>query len=284
MRCWRFRSRFLALERTDDLARERTNIGDGGFEEPVVEQRLDSPEHARYQELLGAAAVDALTDDERLSLARHLATCQSCREELAALRAAAQAFPLALEDREPPPIVRFRIQAAIQHELDQQKSTELRPMPPQLHPVAAAPTPIRRRGLPRLVPWAAAAIFLVAALGLLAWNLSLRNETTTPTSQAIALQATQANNGAQGILTYLPDQHIFVLSFDRLPALPANRVYQVWLIHGKSPVPSGVFGVGTSDFAISGNRSDFQTLAITVEPGPLGSAAPTSSPILAASL
>lgn len=249
-------------------------------------QRFDERDHAWFQDLLGAAAVGALTDDERVALAHHLATCSSCREELAALRAAAQALPLSLEEREPPPLVRARIQAAIQHELAQVTETPPRPASPSPRPQPLPPpVPIHRRSPWRLLPWAAAAVLLIASLSLLGWSLSLRHDLNQrPSEETIALQATAAGANAKGTLTYLPDRQVFVLTFDHLPSIGANQVFEVWLIRGKTPVPAGVFDANVPGYAVSGNRADFQTLAITIEPGPLGTTAPTTQPILAASL
>ena len=45
---------------------------------------------------------------------------------------------------------------------------------------------------------------------------------------------------------------------------------------GGNPVPAGVFDNATAQHAIAADRSQFNTLAITMEPGPMGTAAPTS--------
>ena len=83
----------------------------------MVEPKDAALDHGAYQDLLGAYALGAVTEDEARAVAAHVATCAACGTELAQLRAAAQALPLALEDREPSPILRYRIQAAVLHDL-----------------------------------------------------------------------------------------------------------------------------------------------------------------------
>jgi anti-sigma-K factor RskA len=77
---------------------------------------------------------------------------------------------------------------------------------------------------------------------------------------------------------YLRDQQKAVVSIEGLPDLQPGQVYQIWLIQdGGAPKPETVFLTSTT--AVQANFEQFQTLAITVEPGPRGSLAPTS-PVL----
>ena len=69
-----------------------------------------------------------------------------------------------------------------------------------------------------------------------------------------------------------------------MPEPPQGHVYQAWLIDAAGPVPVGVMNPDQGEFASAADRSQFQTFAITVEPGPLGNDAPTTDPILVAHL
>ena len=59
----------------------------------------------------------------------------------------------------------------------------------------------------------------------------------------------------------------------------------VWLIGGDNPpVPAGTFDRSTDQHAIVADRGQFDSLAITAEPGPLGTEAPTGEIVATASL
>ena len=75
-----------------------------------------------------------------------------------------------------------------------------------------------------------------------------------------------------------------LLDVKDLPPLPEGYVYEVWLIGDGNPVPAGVFANATAQHAIAADRSQFNTLAITMEPGPMGTEAPTSDVYATASL
>ncbi len=71
------------------------------------------------------------------------------------------------------------------------------------------------------------------------------------------------------------------------PPLSAGpgQVYEVWLIGEDGvPAPSGVFDQPTDQHAVVADRDQYDTLAITAEPGPLGTDAPTGEIVATASL
>ena len=92
--------------------------------------------------LSGAYALDALNDLERAEFDRHLATCDSCRAEVASLRDAAG--HLADASAAPPP-AHLRAQVIA-------NTKSVRPLPPQSD-VASK----RRWRIPSL-PWSAAGV------------------------------------------------------------------------------------------------------------------------------
>jgi hypothetical protein len=104
-------------------------------------------------------------------------------------------------------------------------------------------------------------------------------------SQSIKFAFTDPDISANGKLAYFPDDKKFVFSSSDMPELAEGQVYQAWLIHGdEPPVPGGVMDTSTGKVEIDGDRGAFDTFALTVEPGPSGSAAPTSKPIVTAPL
>jgi anti-sigma-K factor RskA len=121
---------------------------------------------------------------------------------------------------------------------------------------------------------------------MLAWNLRLQEQiVTTPTPETIALVPGDAAPDASGEVTYLPEDNLLLLDVRDLPALEPGQVYEVWLIGEEGvPAPAGIFDQSTDRHAIVVDRSQFDTLAITAEPGPLGTAAPTGEIVATAPL
>jgi hypothetical protein len=80
-----------------------------------------------------------------------------------------------------------------------------------------------------------------------------------------------------------------LLIASNLPQLPANRTFEMWVIYkGVAPRPAGLFqstGPGSAVHILSGpiDTQSLATVAVTVEPE-AGSPAPTTTPIIAASL
>jgi anti-sigma-K factor RskA len=234
-----------------------------------------------------AYALDALDDEELMRFTAHLPTCAICPEAVADFRATAAQLPFATAPETPSPALRARILAAV--------AAEARAERQQRAPVLPAPVPLRRR-TPQI--YALAAVLLLAlGLGQLAWNLTLQrslqrtraelDQTKIALNQSQGelastrwqLAAAQGGQSITGELVYLRDRQQAVLVVNGLPALQPNQVYEAWLIKdGGDPVPQTVFL--TSATAIQANLDQYQKIAITIEPGPRGSTAPTS-PILA---
>ena len=102
--------------------------------------------------------------------------------------------------------------------------------------------------------------------------------------QTVALAPTDAAPGASGEVRYLPDGQVLVVDVQNLPPLASGQVYEVWLIGADGPKPAGVFDQPTDEHAVIADRGQYQTLAITAEPGPLGTAAPTGEIVATATL
>jgi anti-sigma-K factor RskA len=246
-----------------------------------VEPRATANRHDDFQQLLGAFALGAVDADEAAALRAHLATCAECQAELGAMWLAVGTLPMTIEPMDPPPALRSRIEAAILAESPPQ------PAAPRQAPTMPPPTPIRRPDSwwSRAAPWAAAAaILLVVSAALLAWNLRLQDQLRGTMPQTVALAPTDAAPGASGEVRYLPESDLFVLDVRDLPPLAPGEVYEVWLIGAEGPVPAGVFDQPTDTHAIVADRGQFQAIAITNEPGPVGTAAPTGRIVAQAAL
>jgi hypothetical protein len=239
-----------------------------------------------------------------------LPTCPICTAEVATLGTTAAQLPLLIDDTapesQPTPALRQRILDAVAAE----RAPAASPAP--------LPFPAARRWAQ---PYAVAAVLLLAlSLGLLAWNLNVQGDlratrserdqaqaalaqsqaTLATTQQELAqtqkeLDQSQAalaetrfqlastsGQGASGEITYLPAQQQAVIVVNGLPPLAPGQVYQLWLITGNNVQPSTVFLTPTT--AVQANLTQFQVAAITIEPGPAGSTAPTMTPIVTANL
>jgi anti-sigma-K factor RskA len=258
-----------------------------------VEPNLTVARHAATRDLLGAFALGAVDTEEAATVRAHLATCAECQAEIAELWLAVDSLPDMIEPMEPPPALRDRIATAIAAEAASPlpaPSASPAPEPmPAIAPAPPATEPIRKPASfwSRATPWAAAAaILLLLSAGLLVWNLRLREQiATAPVAETIALAPTDVAPDARGEVTYLPQDDLFMLEVRDLPPLEPDQVYEVWLIGEDGvPAPAGVFDQPTDQHAIVADRDRYETLAITAEPGPLGTEAPTGEIVATASL
>lgn len=260
-----------------------------------MEPNLTVARHAATRDLLGAFALGAVNAEEAAAVRAHLATCAECQAEIAELWLAVDNLRGMIEPMEPPSTLRDRIAAAIAAEAASPTPGQpaipaaRAPAPvPAIAPIPPAPEPVRKPASfwSRATPWAAAAaILLLLSAGLLVWNLRLREQiATAPVAETIALAPTDAAPEARGEVTYLPQDELFMLDVRDLPPLEPNQVYEVWLIGAEGPVPAGVFDQPTDQHAIVADRDLYDTLAITAEPGPLGTEAPTGEIVATASL
>lgn len=236
--------------------------------------------HDYYEDLLGAYALDAVSNEERAEMERHLATCDTCPAELAQFRATVADLAFLADDIEPPASLRERIrQDAINAQGHEPAPLHSIPAPAPIP--ASATSPISLASVrERLLPWSLAAVFLLATLGMLAWNIQLQQRTPERVVETIVLRPANDPAGNSGIAHYIPDERVLVLMAEDLPALAPGQIYQVWLIDGEAPIPAGVLHAEGERVAIAADRAQFQAVAITIEPGPLGSPLPTSDPFI----
>ena len=91
--------------------------------------------------------------------------------------------------------------------------------------------------------------------------------------------------GAKANVVDFRDQGVALVSFSRLPQLPADRVYELWLIPSSGqPESAGVFRPeldGSKTMVIVKDLKRYKLIAVTVEAGPNGVTAPTQAPGIA---
>lgn len=244
--------------------------------------------HEWYQDLLGAYALDAVLPDEAAEMAEHLQSCPTCPAELRLLRTAVHAQALVAEERAPSPELREKLWSAISSQTERPSGS-----PPLPEPVSL----LERRkvgGFSTLPTWSKlAAVLAVVLIGsLLAWNISLRGGDSSDRGRVVgqfAATADAPDPSLGGDIRYIEDENLLVLEMHDLPTLPTNEVYQLWLVKGNVVSPSVTFQPGTSTgnptlVAVVSDPSDLDALAITREPGPIGSVSATTPIILLAEI
>ena len=235
--------------------------------------------------LSGAYALDALEGGaERDRFIRHLSRCQSCASEVRGFREVSTALAFAAA-AEPPPELRDRVLAA---------AARTRQLPPEIKTHAR---PRRTRSWAPWVPWisgvvAAASIVAAVLFGFAQVHTQHELNQAQAENQAISLllsspQVTllshSTTKGGVATVVLAAARHQLVVVTNDLPALPAGKVYQLWLINKQKTVSAGLLPPATSGRTapvLASGVVKGDTLGLTVEPAP-GSVKPTTTPILA---
>ena len=268
--------------------------------------------HDAMRELLGLAALDALTPEERHALDVHLATCDECRRELAALRDGVASIGASLPARAMPTereaAMRARLMArAIE---DRVRVTPIRPSTSPL----PSPSMSHAATRPSSTRWLAAAGFLLAAAAIaygvgqrgavsqlasrvavlsdsasamqkrLAEQQSVLEALTGPGVRVIDASASSARQPYARMFWDQPTNRWTFVAYN-LPATTAGHTYQLWLVtRDQKKVSAGTFepqGNGSAivraTYALA--PDSLAAIAVTNEPAG-GSAQPTSTPFL----
>lgn len=226
------------------------------------------------RDLLAAVALGAASPTEIARVELLAETDPALAEELAGLRAAAGSLALEVPQIEPPPSLRENLMAEVRR--DAEVRAELAGETP------ASRRPSERGGLlGRIRAWPAVAIVAgVAALGLLAWNISLQGD-DQPGVQTIAVAGSPEAPGANAEARILPDGSGAILTVTGLPEPPPGRQYELWLVRGTEAVSGGFLPEGDVAFAAVAvtDLDGVTSLAVTAEP-PVNTAAPTAPPVV----
>jgi anti-sigma-K factor RskA len=216
-------------------------------------------EHEAYRQLTAAYALDALDEAEAGAYEEHLAGCELCREELAALSATAVSLAYAAPAAEPPPSLRDRILDAAGAER------------PNVVPLG----PRRDRRFAAVAVVAAAAACVALVLG--AWNVVLQNR-LGETEEALSSLPLE---GAPGAVVVRGDGDA-VLVAAGLDAPPSGKTYEAWVVRDGAAVPAGLFAAdgGVAVVRLEQPVERGALVAVTLEPAG-GSAQPTTDPIFA---
>jgi anti-sigma factor RsiW len=265
--------------------------------------------HEELRESLPAFALGALDADERQAVAAHVATCDACTAELAELERVVMGIGLDAPPVTPPSDLRARVLQRVARE-QQRPVTGRAPAPftpPQRHDRPAPSGSMMRLALAASILVAVAASFY--AFALRTEIRALRETVNASTAEATSLRAeviTLRKNAVEvtRVINVLKAPDMLSVSLkgqdtmpdaagrafwsrtaglmftaDRLPALPAGRVYQLWTITGTAATGAGTFtpdaqGAASVSGLVPAGAPKPDAFGVTIEPAG-GSATPT---------
>jgi hypothetical protein len=214
-------------------------------------------QHAQYADALALYAMDALDDERELAeLQAHLDTCGECRRELDALRADAALLALSAVGPQPPQRSRERLMRSIAAEPRR-----------EIKPKARFVLGRLRSNWLSFAPIAVALLLVIISAVLVRENYRLRNRNERLTAQISAetgnsaharavLEVLNSQNTQKMVLVaarekpqpqvktiYQEEKGRVLLMANNLGALPADKVYELWLLpaSGGAPMPAGIF-------------------------------------------
>ncbi len=230
---------------------------------------------SHIEELLGAYALNAVDDDERVVVEEHLRECPKCshevaehREIAAILSSESEAAPenlwTAIEDSISPPdnVIPLRRKAP-------------RPANNWILSVAAAAALVlvgavflQSTRIDRLAEEVAAERAQVNSLTDLLTDQPLSAAVDAaladPLSQVITIEATDAA-GAGAVTVVLTAEGTGFVIDDTLPSLPDGQTYQLWAVADGEVVSAGLFGTDVANTSFRIDPGTVSALAITPE-------------------
>jgi anti-sigma-K factor RskA len=247
---------------------------------------MNGMDKERFDDLKEAYVLGALPEEERLEFERYLAERPDLQVAVEDLGAFADLLALSPEQQEPSPELRRRIMDTVQAEAVQT----------QVHPRAE-----RRSWLDRL--WEAVGLrdlalagATVLVVGLFSWGMLLQGEMRdlqgrvqvlqgqvqdqSQGPQMIALGGAGTEQGARAEVVTLEGDRAVLVAED-MPPVPEGKTYQIWVIKGDTPQPSGLFEPkgGSIAAVVEKPVEGADAVAVTVEPEG-GSPKPTTDPML----
>jgi anti-sigma-K factor RskA len=189
----------------------------------------------------------ALEPHEARAFVRHLDECAVCRDEVASLAPVLEALPASAPAHPVPRALRRRVRRAVRAEPKRQA---------------------RHRPLTPRAGWLALGLAVAAAVIVQLGSARSREQVIHATVGQAELRVA----GSHGELVV-----------DRLPALPADRTYELWVVSSRGQAaPSTLFGVtarGTADVGVPGDLHGISRLLVTAEPRG-GSRVPTTRAVI----
>ncbi|MFE9399990.1 anti-sigma factor domain-containing protein [Streptomyces flavidovirens] len=237
----------------------------------------------RVHVLTGAYALNAVADNERETVERHVRQCRACAQEVQELTATAARLGTAVAAA-PAPTMKRQVITRIQ---------TVRQLPPQVTAadVVRRPTTGRARRMPRLVLAACVAAATTFG-GTAAWQFQEAQQAEQRAQQAVketadmtrVLAATDARSvsssvkgGARATVIVSHSQNSAVFLASGLPDLPEGKTYQLWFDDDGTMRPAGLLR-RDGGVVMEGDTGKATGMGVTVEPAD-GSSQPTTTPL-----
>lgn len=226
-------------------------------------------DHERFQADAAAYALGALEDAEVRAFEAHLAGCEQCRAELAAMQEAVAGLPESAPAIAAPPALKQRVMAVVSAETPRERERDA------LAGRSAAAHRLIGGWPGRLGPARMAASLGALAAMLVVGVLLLSGGNSTQTYAGVVRVP-----GASASL--VRSGHSATLRVSRLPAPPNGRIYEIWLVRGSQPPEptNALFTTTSGTVAVPGDISGVRAVLVTDEPKPNGSRTPTRAPIV----
>ena len=231
-------------------------------------------DHERFDELKAAYALGALPEEERHELEEYLVAHPERQAEVDEQANVAGLLALSPQEHEPPPELRQSIMGVVEAEA-WRPAAGSRPWFAGIGELLSV----------RNLALGAAALFVV---GLFSWNMLLQGEVQdlqdrvqdVQESRMVALEGSGAAQRVEAEVMILEDDRVILMA-ENMPWLPEDRTYQIWVIEGDDPRPSGVFEPQDESVAavVEDPLDEADAIAVTVEPAG-GSSQPTTDPML----
>lgn len=231
--------------------------------------------------LSGAYALNALPADEQRFFEAHLEACETCRQEVAELRATAAVLGAAAAEPAPATL-RAGVLQAIDHTRQDGVWAAPAPAPPGYV-------------MPRPLVIAVAAVFMMVFVGLgatvarLDGRVDALRESQAQVAAVLTAEDAQVvtvgdATGPHGRVVTSPSHGRTVVVAGGLPVVSSDHVLELWLIDEAGATPAGLFRPDADGRAVHLLASDLagvDAVGVTVEPRG-GSPEPTTTPILLA--
>ena len=237
---------------------------------------MSAPEgwsHEEVEDLLGAFALDAVDEDERLAVEVHLRDCPRCREEVRQHREAAA--QMAFAGAPAPQDLWNRIVAELEPAIPEPELS-------RLYPLGARPAPRRWAAVP-----AAAAAVLVIVVGVLGWQIhdqghriheinaaigardldqAVRDAALDPGSAKATLRSADGRIQLAAVIGRDGSGFLVPAAGQALPPLPTSETYQLWAVVGTQKISMGLLGPHPNQVvAFHASAPAIDALAITPE-------------------
>jgi anti-sigma factor RsiW len=241
-------------------------------------------DRCQHADTVAAYLLGALADADRAQFEAHVADCPACHDDVVALRTVVDALPTAAAPVAPPSELRARLMATVHAEADLLEAAG---------PSADGPRRARRRtgawvGRPVALAGSVAALALAGLLGFGLGTATDDDATRTIVKVRTVQAQVDAAAAPGGTAHVVLRSGVATLRVTGLPSPPRGYVYEVWLkrrgVDAPAPTDS-LFSVdrrGSGRVALPSVR-DVEAVLVTAEPDG-GSPAPTSEPLISASL